>query len=105
MLEFTTSLKLLSANVPAYDRSLSAIHMHIALALDNLEGSVDLAISHVESSKAVLVLKAEHLTSLGGDKSEADIKELVDIQELIQAVNDKVCRLFKVVEHSLIRRG
>lgn len=91
VLEYTSSLSLLSAILPPYNRSLSELHMLIALALDFIPDSVDRAVEHAEKAKAVLLLKLEQLEGLSKEeRGEKDEKEMTDIRELMGDVDMKV---------------
>lgn len=89
--EYASALTILGAILPPYNRSLSELHMLIALALDFVPDSVDRAVSHAEKAKAVLLLKLAQLEGIKDkDKTEKDTKEIADIKELMGDVDMKV---------------
>ena len=96
--EYTSALDILTQILPPYNRSLSELHMLIALALDFVPDSIDRAVSHAEKAKAVLLLKLEQLEGIKDEeKTDKDKKEITDIKELMGDVDMKVslpdCRL------------
>lgn len=88
--EYTSSLDLLTPLLEPYDRSLSELHMLMALALDNVPEAVSRAVNHAEKSKQVLILRLMHLHGLGDKRSEVDDREVLDIKELMADVDNKV---------------
>lgn len=64
--------------------------MLMALALDNVPDAVARAVDHAEKSKAILLLKLEHLNGLADAQTDTDRKEIVDITELMVDVDNKV---------------
>ncbi|KAM0749843.1 hypothetical protein T439DRAFT_40821 [Meredithblackwellia eburnea MCA 4105] len=89
--EYTSALNVLASVHPPYHRSLSELHMLIALALDFVPNAVDRAVSHAEKAKSVLLLKLEQLEGLKeGERTEKDEREIKDIKELVGDVDMKV---------------
>lgn len=86
--EYTASLKILTAILPPYNRSLSEIHMLIALALDFVPDAIDRAVSHAEQARDILLLKIDQLKRIG-KRSDKDEREIIDITELMGDVEMK----------------
>ncbi|KAK4701015.1 HAT1-interacting factor 1, partial [Phenoliferia sp. Uapishka_3] len=87
--EYTSALSVLSTILEPFDRSLSELHMLIALALDFVPEAVDRAVSHAEKAKNVLLLKLESLEKLD-TKSDKDEREILDIKSLMGDLDMKI---------------
>ncbi|GAA5849110.1 hypothetical protein JCM8547_006449 [Rhodosporidiobolus lusitaniae] len=94
--EYTSALSQLSSFLPPYDRSLSELHMLIALALDFVPNATSRAVSHAEKAKAVLVMKVEQLERVLGaegmeeKEKEKARREVEDIKGLMGDVDMKI---------------
>ncbi|KDE07400.1 hypothetical protein MVLG_02267 [Microbotryum lychnidis-dioicae p1A1 Lamole] len=94
--EYESALAILTSVLEPSNRTLSELHMLIALAYDMIPDSVPQAVHHAEQSKAVLLTKLAELEKVqkeGGDAGTGDDrveKEIVDIKELIGELEEKI---------------
>ncbi|GAA5926342.1 Hif1p [Sporobolomyces koalae] len=89
--EYSSALSILTKILPPSDRQLSQHHMLIALALEFLPNQIGRAVSHAEKAKSVLVLRLQQLESKPDDnKTDKDKREIVDINELLGDVDNKI---------------
>lgn len=89
--EYTSALSILSPLLPAYDRSLSELHMLTALALEFVPNATSRAVLHAEKAKGVLVLKLAELEKVPeGERDERTRREIDDIKGLMGDVDMKV---------------
>uniref|UniRef100_A0A0K3C7N8 BY PROTMAP: gi/472583631/gb/EMS21264.1/ histone-binding protein [Rhodosporidium toruloides NP11] gi/647396993/emb/CDR39760.1/ RHTO0S04e08856g1_1 [Rhodosporidium toruloides] n=1 Tax=Rhodotorula toruloides TaxID=5286 RepID=A0A0K3C7N8_RHOTO len=89
--EYTSSLSLLSRLLPAYDRTLSELHMLTALALEFVPNATTRAVQHAEKAKSVLVLKLGELEGVKeGEREEKTRREIEDIKGLMGDVDMKI---------------
>jgi hypothetical protein len=88
--EYKEAISILASITTPYDRSLSELHMLIALAYDNIVDAVDHAVEYAEKAKTILLAKVAQLEGLGAEKSESDEREITDIKELMSDVDMKV---------------
>ncbi|SCZ87418.1 BZ3500_MvSof-1268-A1-R1_Chr2-2g04884 [Microbotryum saponariae] len=94
--EYESALAILTSVLEPSNRTLSELHMLIALAYDMIPDSVPQAVHHAEQSKAVLLTKLAELEKAqkeGGDAGAGDDrvqKEIIDIKELIGELEEKI---------------
>ncbi|SCV70279.1 BQ2448_1673 [Microbotryum intermedium] len=93
--EYESALAILTSVLEPSNRTLSELHMLIALAYDMIPDSVPQAVHHAEQSKAVLVTKLAELEKAEAENGDAGAddriqKEIVDIKVLIGELEEKI---------------